>query len=162
MHKASKFVFWITLILYVSTLLTVSYVGVYLTYIAIPTITVSGLIMKLTKPKHKKPPSELAKATSDLFNEVSAGLSQVNHSLDKFNKKMELIEKRTKHLKEQKQQLRHKMIKSDIELKYSKSSEESAKHKKVIDDMNCQMDAIDDQIHEIKKECELEIEKQHQ
>ena len=42
MYSVSKYVFYTTLILYVLTLLTVSYVGVYLTYVAIPVIVVSG------------------------------------------------------------------------------------------------------------------------
>jgi len=37
-----------TLILYVITLVSVPYVGVYLTYIAIPVIVISGLICKFT------------------------------------------------------------------------------------------------------------------
>ena len=54
MHEKSTFVFWTALILYLITLFTVSYVGVYLTYIAIPIIVISGLIMKLTSPREKK------------------------------------------------------------------------------------------------------------
>lgn len=161
MHKISNFVFWITLVLYVITLFTVSYVGVYLVYIAIPIIVISGLIMKLTKPKHKKSPSELAKATSEIFNEVSTGLNKMNTSLDKFNKKAELIDERTNHLKEQKVLLQHQKIEPNIEIKYAKSNEDRANHEKIINEINHQISAIDVQIDEIKKQCELEIEKQH-
>lgn len=52
MHEKAKFVFTLTLILYLITLFTVSYVGVYLTYIALPVIVISGLIMYITEPKN--------------------------------------------------------------------------------------------------------------
>ena len=51
MHSKASFVFWLTLALYLLTLFTVTYVGVYLTYIALPLLVISGLIMKCTKPK---------------------------------------------------------------------------------------------------------------
>jgi 16S rRNA pseudouridine516 synthase len=43
-----EFIFWSTLILYIVTLVSVPYVGVYLTYVAIPVIIISGLICKST------------------------------------------------------------------------------------------------------------------
>ncbi len=43
-----EFIFWATLILYIITLFTVPYVGVYLTYVAIPVIVITGLICKFT------------------------------------------------------------------------------------------------------------------
>jgi hypothetical protein len=51
MHEKAAFVFWTTLGLYILTLFTVSYVGVYLTYVAIPIIVLSGLAMLISKPK---------------------------------------------------------------------------------------------------------------
>lgn len=51
MHKYMAYIFWSTLVLYIVTLCTVSYVGVHLTYVAVPVIIVSGLLMKLFKPK---------------------------------------------------------------------------------------------------------------
>lgn len=67
MQKASSFVFWTTLILYLLTLLTVSYVGVYLTYVALPVIVIAGLFMKFSKPSSAKPTAfdNAAKAISD-------------------------------------------------------------------------------------------------
>lgn len=48
MGEKAQFVFFITLFLYLVTLASVPYVGVYLTYIAIPIIIISGLIAKFT------------------------------------------------------------------------------------------------------------------
>ena len=45
LYDKSSIIFWWTLILYLITIFTVSYVGVYLTYVAIPVIVISGLIM---------------------------------------------------------------------------------------------------------------------
>lgn len=50
MYEKASFVFFTTLILYIITLLTASYVGVYLIYVAIPLIIISGLIMNFSEP----------------------------------------------------------------------------------------------------------------
>ena len=51
MHDKLSFVFWITLILYLVTVFSVPYVGVYLTYVAIPVIVISGFFAYITRPK---------------------------------------------------------------------------------------------------------------
>ncbi len=48
MAEKIEFIFWITLILYIIALVSVPNVGVYLTYVAIPVIIISGLICKFT------------------------------------------------------------------------------------------------------------------
>ncbi|CAA6804467.1 MAG: Unknown protein [uncultured Sulfurovum sp.] len=45
--------FW-TLVTYVLTLMFVSYVGVYLTYVAVPTIIVTGTIYYFCEKKEEK------------------------------------------------------------------------------------------------------------
>ncbi len=47
--EKSMFVFFITLALYIFTIGSVPYVGVYLTYVAIPVIVLSGLIAFISK-----------------------------------------------------------------------------------------------------------------
>lgn len=54
MHRVALFVFWMTLIMFMAVLIFASYVGVYLTYAAIPIILISGVIMRLTKPRANK------------------------------------------------------------------------------------------------------------
>lgn len=73
MYKISSFVFWLTLILYGVTLATVTYVGVYLTYVTIPVIVISGIIMFISHPKDEK-----------VDNAVN---------LENINKKIEKLEK---------------------------------------------------------------------
>lgn len=67
MYKTAAFVFWTTLGLYLVTLFTVSYVGVYLTYVAVPVIVLTGLVMKFSKPRSTQPSAfeNAAKAVSD-------------------------------------------------------------------------------------------------
>ena len=51
MHKTFKIIFLTTLALYLVTLVAVPYVGVYLTYGAIPVIVLSGLLTYWLEPK---------------------------------------------------------------------------------------------------------------
>ncbi len=50
LHDKCSAIFWLTLVVYVLTLYFVSYVGVYLTYIAVPTIVITGFIAYITRP----------------------------------------------------------------------------------------------------------------
>nr|WP_176705041.1 hypothetical protein [Pseudomonas sp.]QDK64812.1 hypothetical protein pA6H2_p05 [Pseudomonas sp.] len=61
MHRISSFVFWGTLLLFSAVLIFASYVGVYLQYVAIPVIIVSGVVMRLTRPKAGKAQGPFAK-----------------------------------------------------------------------------------------------------
>jgi len=51
-HKTASIVFWLSLILTIATVFTVSYVGAYLVYIVVPILLISGLIMMVTKSKN--------------------------------------------------------------------------------------------------------------
>lgn len=84
MYEKSAFVFWTTLGLYLLTLFTVSYVGVYLTYVAIPFISLSGLVMLISKPSRKNQ-ARIDKAKV-VAKESSHSLSS---SADKFGRSME-------------------------------------------------------------------------
>ena len=48
-HGKASAIFWFTAIVYGVTLAAVSYVGVYLTYVAVPTLIVSGCIAWWTR-----------------------------------------------------------------------------------------------------------------
>lgn len=67
MYKAFSFIFWTTLSLYPVTLFTIPHVGVYLTYVAVPVIVLSGLMMKFSKPLSEQPSAfgNAAKAVSN-------------------------------------------------------------------------------------------------
>lgn len=54
MYKFFLGVFELTLILYALTLFFASYVGVYLTYVAVPVIVISGVFVLMLKPKPQK------------------------------------------------------------------------------------------------------------
>jgi len=51
LHEKSSVIFWVTLIVYIIIWATVSYVGVYVTYVAGPVLVISGIIMWLSAPK---------------------------------------------------------------------------------------------------------------
>ncbi|TWU61314.1 hypothetical protein AYI74_20530 [Shewanella algae] len=51
LHDKCSAIFFLTLVIYLITLFTVSYVGVYLTYVAVPTIIITGFIAYVTMPK---------------------------------------------------------------------------------------------------------------
>ncbi len=104
MYEKASFVFWTTLILYIITLATVSYVGVYITYIALPFIVISGLIMKFSEPSQRsKEIMNTTKATlktventtNSILNETNSFLEEINNSLEKIN----LLNQKIKPLK---------------------------------------------------------------
>ena len=49
-HCKTTVIFWTTLSIYVLICFTVSYVGVYVTYVAGPILLVTGILAWLTKP----------------------------------------------------------------------------------------------------------------
>ena len=87
MHSFFKKLFYITLALYLITLCTVSYVGVYLTYIALPLIVIFLIFMLLTKPKSE---TLISKNVATAFETSSHVLADVSNMLDNVNSKLEL------------------------------------------------------------------------
>lgn len=61
LHDKSQLVFFLTLVIYVGIWMTVSYIGVYVTYVAGPVILLSGVLMFLTRPKETAPEGGNAK-----------------------------------------------------------------------------------------------------
>ncbi|MBT0028428.1 hypothetical protein J4H40_03210 [Vibrio alginolyticus] len=54
LYENCSVIFWLTFITYALTLYFASYVGVYLTYVAVPTIVITGFIAYLTRPKEEQ------------------------------------------------------------------------------------------------------------
>ena len=54
-HGKASASFWFTAIIYGITLVAVSYVGVYLTYVAVPTLIISGCIAWWTRERSINP-----------------------------------------------------------------------------------------------------------
>lgn len=52
-HQKSSIIFWVTLMVYILIWMTVSYVGVYVTYVAGPILVISGVIMWLSSPDNE-------------------------------------------------------------------------------------------------------------
>lgn len=49
-HNKASVIFWFTLVIYILIWMTVSYIGVYVTYIAGPVLLSSGIIAWFTSP----------------------------------------------------------------------------------------------------------------
>ena len=138
MYEKASFVFWITLILYIVTLMTASYVGVYLTYIAIPIIVVSGLVMKFSEPNQQsKEIINTTKSTLKTFNNTTnTFLDEINNSLEKTN----LINSQTKPLKEKIHKLEMKKLQDILNNKNT-----------ITKDITNEINIIKNQIKEIEK-----------
>ena len=96
MHRTSEIIFFSTLALYLITLITVSYVGVYLTYVAVPVIIISGLIMYWTRPREEEW-FVLAQIFPSLENIERLKVSPtngewflINHLIDQFDDDVEI------------------------------------------------------------------------
>ncbi len=50
--STAQMIFWFTLIIWIVTLFFVSYIGVYLSYIAVPILIISGFIALITNDKY--------------------------------------------------------------------------------------------------------------
>lgn len=57
-HAKATLVFLLTLTIYILIWCTVSYVGVYVTYVAGPTLLVSGFLSWITRPSSDNTPNE--------------------------------------------------------------------------------------------------------
>ncbi|MGR5318917.1 hypothetical protein [Vibrio alfacsensis] len=135
MHAKATFVFWTTLILYLITLFTVSYVGVYLTYIAIPMIVISGLIMKFAKPKPKykemqdnvsRTVTDALEATSSVLQSAVSGLESMTEKGEMVTEKLLLIQEKTQPLKSKKFEIKLEIIQLEGELQDLEEQMQSA------------------------------------
>ncbi|MGI2092807.1 hypothetical protein ACRN96_09300 [Shewanella oncorhynchi] len=166
MHAKASFVFWTTLFIYVITLFSVSYVGVYLTYIALPILLLAGLVMKLTtpKPEHKEiqdnisgAVNEALEVTSSVLNSISSGLGTATQELNIFNEKMVLKQQKTKLLTEQRLQLKLEMISSEADI-ISLNGEAKALKEAEIKILQNRLVLLDQQIDAVKQACEEAVD----
>lgn len=166
MHAKATFTFWLTLSLYLVTLFTVSYVGVYLTYVAIPLLVVSGLVMKCSTPKseHKKIIDEsksalyqASMATTDTLDEINNFLGDVNKSLSEHNQISSLVRERTAVYRDKRQALKLEKIPLEINIKYAKSPSEKKDIQQRIESIQQKIDSVNNSIEHIRHACELEV-----
>lgn len=163
MHAKAKFIFWIILFLYVVTLVFATYVGVYLTYIAIPLIVLSGIVMKMTKPKNRPETvmdstvRELGGVVTSTADGVSNVMKGVNISLRNYNEKNNLIRERTQKLRTKMHSLQCTKIEPEVAFRYEKDDVQRAIYKKKIDEIDLAIELIELEIEEIIKQCEIEM-----
>ncbi len=75
LYKISLTIFLLTLALYGITLATVTYVGVYLTYVAVPVVVISGLFAYLLEGEDL--PVEVDKTPDQRIAEIDARLKEL-------------------------------------------------------------------------------------
>ena len=144
---------------------SLSYVGVYLTYVAIPLIVFSGLLMVFTKSKQEKkevvkkksPLSEVIKTTTSGLEQISGALDEANTNLERFNKTQALITERTRMQRNKVLDLRKQKIEPEINLRYTKNESERTEIKGLIADVDSRIKEIEKEIEEIKRRCEIEV-----
>ena len=166
MHSKASFVFWLTLALYLLTLFTVTYVGVYLTYIALPLLVISGLIMKCTKPKpevqkvyddSKSAATQALLGTSNFLGSVNEGLNEFNRNLEIKNKVHELVTERTKAYKAKIQSLKIEKIHFEMKLNQAELGSEKRNLQDKIERIDREIELNNKHIEQIKIACELEV-----
>ncbi|MBK0003310.1 hypothetical protein [Erwinia sp. S38] len=161
MHAFSKYVFCSTLILYVLTLLTVTYVGVYLTYVAVPVIVLSGLLMKLSA-KRNNPPGPVSTAVANVLSGANTGLAQVNESLLWYNEKLRIINEKTEPHNKRIQDIKIKMIEPEVMLKYERDPFKIKALEAQLESMEQDISEIESQKDEIKLAVEIDIARRRQ
>lgn len=161
MHAFSKYVFYSTLTLYVLTLLTVTYVGVYLTYVAVPVIIVSGLLMKLSAKKNKEP-GPVSTAVANVLSEANTGLAQVNESLQWYNEKLRIINEKTEPHNQRIHDIKMKMIEPEVMLKYERDPVKIKVLEAQLESMEQDISEIESQKDEIKLAVEIDIARRRQ
>ncbi len=178
MHKKSTFVFWTTLILYLVTLFTVSYVGVYLTYIALPVIIISGLIMKLTSDddigvisSNEIELTTISSEKSDLnisseaditpksrntLSDKEGFISGVSNYLKLNSMKSNLLHKYLQDHKHIKNSLSHVNHRADTYLKHCNKNEKEF-YKLAISKIMGKVSLVESHMNTVKDELEVEI-----
>lgn len=154
MYAKAAFVFWTCLILYIFTLCTVTYVGVYLTYIAIPIIAISGLVMKCATPTPEQ--QEVIDSAKSFGKEVNTLFGEANHSLRRFNELSQLKRERTAHLVEKVIKLKQECLPIDLN-----GDGNYGANPQRVKEINTQIRVIEKQIDVIKSACEVEVESKY-
>lgn len=161
MYAFSKYVFYATLILYVLTLLTVTYVGVYLTYVAVPVIIISGLLMKLSAKK-RKDPGPVSTAVANVLSDANTGLSHINESLQWYNEKIRIINEKTEPHNKRIRDIKMKMIEPEVMLKHERDPEKIKILEAQLESMEQDISEIESQKDEIKMVVEIDIARRRQ
>ncbi len=166
MHATATFIFWLTLILYLVTVFSVTYVGVYLTYGVIPILIVSGLVMRFSKPKPKNKKiiddgkiaiNQIGKTTNDILGNASSLLNDFNKSIDQYNEINVLVQERAAPYKNKIQALKLEKIPLEVNAKYSKDTSKKLDIEKKIKLINEQIESNKQSVEHIRQACELEV-----
>jgi hypothetical protein len=163
----AAFIFFLTALLCGITVASVSYVGVYVTYVGLPILLVSGYFMVFgrseTKAAAKSPSLVVASmsAVSGLLGDFNDAMDGVNHDLAQFNRKNELKRERTEKERAAERELRLQRAKCDVRLRYANSQQEKLTAQRELAALDKQLAALQETMVAIEKQCEIDaIEEQ--
>lgn len=162
MRKLAAFIFVLTALLYGVTLASVSYVGVYVTYVALPLLLVFGCLAvfggEKEKPKAKAPSliTESLIAVTGVLGELNEALDGVNDGLARFNRANELKRERGQNERALERQLRTQRAKWEVHLNYASSADERIQARAELAIVDAQLATVRAGLAAIYKRCELE------
>lgn len=167
MYKKSAFVFWVTLALYLITLFTVSYVGVYLTYFALPVIVLSGLAMLFAKPSRKNQETIDAKSSTvqDSMKSTIKALEAGVKFTDELSKKALIGSIKLKLEAQRSQETKLEIAKKEVKIKrliseWQSGSISNETYQLELDTAKKDISTLQSQLIRIKEECIAEAERQ--
>jgi hypothetical protein len=167
MRAKAAFVFVLTALLYGITLASVSYVGVYLTYVALPILLISGCIAMFgggRTNRAAKSPSLIVEsmiAVTDVLGDFEKALDGVNHDLARLNRMRELKRQRTEQERALERQLGIARAKWDVHLRYASSEDEKRTARAKLAAIDARLAAVRTTVAAIDKQCEIDaIEEQ--
>lgn len=157
MRIKAFFIFVATLALYGATLYGSSYVGVYLSYLAIPVILISGYILFFYTGASKALLINTHNTTKGVVSRATNMLEDLNSRLDRMNRILALKQQRTINERKMMRSLESQKDITNVHLRHAKSTTERI-------DLSTSLKAIDVSIREveaaigrIEKQCELEV-----
>jgi hypothetical protein len=167
MRIKAAFIFFLTALLCGITVASVSYVGVYVSYVGLPILLVSGYYMVFGRGEaqtRSKSPSlivESMTAVTGVLNDFNQAMDGVNQDLSRFNRANELKQQRTEYERTLERQLRTQRVKSEVHLRYATTQDEKTKANQALATIDAQLATVRKTIAAIDKQCELDaIEEQ--
>jgi hypothetical protein len=162
MRIKAAFVFFVTAVLYGLTLATSSYVGVYLSYVALPILLISGYIMLFGGRQAKPAPKsaslfvESMDAVSGLLGDFNDAMDGLNDDLARTNRKNELKRQRTEKERAAEKELRLRRVEWDAHLRYANSDDDRARARQELAAIDAQLATLRAAMMAIEKQCEID------
>ncbi len=152
MHSKFLFISLATLALYILTLCTVTYVGVYLSYIAIPIIIIFGVLALMTKPKNG--------TLEAIIQATNNEMKELNSSINNLNEKAYINQLKKDSSTNEREQIRNLEYEIKLRKIYLKNAEPNSEKWKLlsseIQNLTSDKKALKNVIQEMDIKCEAD------